>query len=223
MRTLKRRRPKGFTLLELVIALTLSTFVLVGIVTVSASVIRQQYDAIRGGEVTVATLASLDFMMRELESASHIEPGFPSAAGTDVLKGCVNWSRYMNANAGGALSAADPTSYFVYCVRSDGADPKDGIALFSLIRYTGNGCANPLPTPETSCGTAGSFDTIVYHNFSHADGLAYTFIRDATDSRVRVQYIVGKSTASTNVPNPSFYKGSFAIEPDRAYYNITND
>lgn len=241
------RKPNaGFTLIELILSLSLSTFVLMGIVMVAASAMRAHFEQIRKGEANVYTLYSAQQLTRDLEEATYIPPNFPpaGAGGGNVLKGCKNYSPILNAQGDGRYDKTDggpydpdgagaspPTSfYFVYCVKVEANDtPRlkaDGTTTpwappqRSLYRYTGSPCADTLPTPENTCGTGG--EVVVsnrFYPYSDTNPDAARFFRSsANERRVRLRYSIGISTPTQNVPTPNYFLVDTMITPVKGIY-----
>ena len=106
---MKTRR--AFSLIELVVALSLSAFVLVGIVGVASQMIRFQMESANKGDVTGWTLLSLQRMNKEIVDATVLQcpSAYPGCAGvnSDVLSGCSNYTRMTtegNYGAGNSIS-----------------------------------------------------------------------------------------------------------------------
>jgi hypothetical protein len=232
-----RKNPAaGFSLLELVISLSLSTIVLIGVISMAAQVIRNEYGTIKTGEVSALTLNGLDAMNRELEKASYIAPGLPAAGGGKVISACMNYSTIMAAtpgiNAGTGSLDGGAIKSFYYCIRDSGTPGR----FDSLLRYPpyGSGAAlygTTCPyTPPASCG-AGTFDVIIGNNISLMDGYGAGnyFQRDDTVGGIRMHYIIGNSTASTTaaagtvaMPIPVAYKFDTWVTLSKSY-QITGD
>lgn len=211
-------RRDGFTLIELLIAMSLSTMVLIGIVSVTASVMRHHFDSIRRGEANEMTLFALQQMNTELERATYIMPNFPGVGGGSVIRGCLNYSSYIPGD--GRYDSTQPSSYFVYCVRSDGNDTDTPPqAQYSLIRYSGSPCS-AMGTPDTSCGTAGSYEVVVNKRFNPIGTQPY-FSR-TSDRRLRLQYTVGVSTQTAKTQSPVFFRIDTTVSPEKSY-NTPND
>ncbi len=201
------RASPGFTLLELIIALSLSLFVLVAVIAVVTAVIRYQFEGLRKGQVTGLTLYSLARMHRELENATHLDlPSTASPAGS-VLSGCSNWSANMNPLPN-QIDSSQPVEAFYYCVDSNN----------SLLRYSGTGICPYSPQPAP-CGSGSGFTPVVYRNFYLMDGLGYFFKRSTEVAGVEMSYIIGKATPTAEVPIPVAYKLSTKVGMNKAYGN----
>jgi len=196
------KKEDGFSMLELIISLSLSTIVLIGVISMATQVVRNEYGAIKSGEVSALTLNGLDAMNRELEKATYIEPASPSAGGGSLISGCLNYSSVLNGMAGldsgsGKIDASNPKKMgFIYCVRSSGTPGR----FDSLIRHPQVGTYDPsCPMAHPACGAAGTYDVIIGNNISLYDGYGAGnyFQRDDTVGGIRMHYIVGNATGST--------------------------
>jgi len=198
---MKARR--AFTLVELIIALVLSTFVLVGLIGVTSQMLRYEFESSRKSTSTNWSLMALDQMKRELQQGSvlHI-PASPTGTISLVLSGCSNWTKnttlgYASCNASGCPTdgvAANAKSFY-YCVKTAGTP--SGTPW--LLHYCqGPGCpaafsSCPYPPPG-SCG-AGTFD-VVAQDFYPDSGNAWYFKRNDDIAGVEMQFMVGIGTAS---------------------------
>lgn len=189
--TLKRRRNAGgFTLLELIIALSISSIVLIGSFSMLSSMVQYEVEGMRKGSVNGWSLASLVAMNREIEGASVLV--YPTAGGSaDALVVCSNWSRLMNTT-GGAPLGAGPTRIYTYCW--DAASN----ALRRMNPPGAGSCPGVGYTPPAcTVGSYGSDSLIatgVYRDASNN----FIFTADpATAGTVRIRYTVGKATPGT--------------------------
>jgi Tfp pilus assembly protein PilV len=200
----------AFTLIELIVALVLSTFVLVAIVGVTSQMLRYGFESGRKSESTNWSLMSLNSMKKELLRGSIlISPPPPNGTTSMVLSGCSNWTTntgfatvmgappcvMAGANKGCPLDGnAGNVRSFYYCVWSGHAD-----GVPRLLHYAGTGTCpiSPMPT----CGVTGGFDVVAHRIYPDA-GAAYIFKRDDTKSGVEMQFMVGYGTASvTGTPS----------------------
>ncbi len=157
-------RNGGFTLVEMIVALLLSSLVMVGLIDITASIIAQHFEGIRRGRVDSETLYSLDQMRLELEAATYYSYPNTSSPATMSIQGCGN---YFSATSPGTQIYTGPgatISSFAYCLEnkctgsnSNLCDPSGYTGPYDLIRYYNpNGC--PI-----SCG-GGTPQTLVYQN-----------------------------------------------------------
>jgi type II secretory pathway pseudopilin PulG len=213
MRT--RGRP-GFTLLELIIALSVSVFVLVGIIAVTTSMVRYQFDASLRGSVTSGSLYSLQRMQKEIEETTYIAIPTANNGTSDTLAGCTNWSKAaaarVDANSpvsAGCSTGNNVTSYF-YCVSG-------GI----LYRHynCGTTCSPDYRTAAApTCGVSGTFDVVVpvKPGISKGDNFTYYFKRVNT-SDIEMHYIIGKGTFSATNVSPASVKVNTTLSTNKSY------
>ena len=201
---MRSRCRRGFTLIELIIALTLSVVVLVGIIAVATSVVSFHMDSAVKGNVTSGTLLALQRMQAELEQATYIAA--PAWGGTgDALGGCTNWSQNMGAR----LDTSQSVLGFYYCVDSSNR----------LVRYENSGVVCTVPTAGV-CG-GGTPESIVVHSkpgFFRMDGVPYYFGR-GTNGEIEVHYIVGLATPTASNIKPQALKVNSVISTNKAYTN----
>jgi hypothetical protein len=111
---------RGYTLLEIVLALLFVSVVLIGLYNIVGAMMNFSVESARKGSVANGTSASLTIMTKEVEDSDVLY--FPDAAAaptTTAMMGCSNWSTIANGPAGpgsgGPLNAAAPVSWFYYC------------------------------------------------------------------------------------------------------------
>lgn len=207
---------RGFSIIELVIAISLSSFVLVGVATIAAQMARSQIEGIRSGTVTGWSLVSYLSMSKEIEDANVL--AFPIADGSsaDALIACTNWSRVV----GGKLDANAPGLVTVtqYCV-----DSTDATNLI-LRRYAnvGAGVVCPNPGVPVACTAApgGTWTQTGVIGFRMEKlGGQNVFLRDNSIGGVRLRYVIGRQTATTNEPTPKFTPFDIGIGMQKQYNN----
>jgi hypothetical protein len=207
------KRSLGFSLLELMVSLTLSTVVLIGVISIATQVVRNQFQTIRSGEISGQTLAALHAMNRELEQATYIDPTAPTTSGDDIVSGCLNYSPQMvTLNGDGRIDSTKPIQSFYYCVLVHGTPGR----FDSLLRYPPfgqYGATCPITTP--TCG-AGSYDAVVGYNFSKIGSSSY-FTRDDTTGGISMNYIVGNATPTAQVKIPVAYIVQSKITMAKSY------
>ncbi|MCX5793951.1 MAG: prepilin-type N-terminal cleavage/methylation domain-containing protein [Elusimicrobia bacterium] len=203
----------GFTLIELVIALVLSTFVLVGIVGVTSQMVRYQLEGGRKGINTSYELMSLDSMVRELQGASTLYcPSYCTGVNTPAkctqatgcgsrtssyLSGCIDYT--LNPNVPGAPAPADGVAAnvkaFCYCVWDKANTPTK---TNWLLHYSNkaSGCPYPAGTCPNACGT-GTYD-VVAQDIQPINSTFY-FQRSDDINGVQLLFQVGASTTTTSV------------------------
>ncbi len=211
---------RGFTLLELVIALALSSFVLVGVMMLATTMVRQHIDTMRSGNVSSLTLYALDGMNRDIESATHIDSNYPPVGGGPTIAVCQNWSPLTSSIMGtGAIDGQVNDVYtYIYCVDGYNTGAAGMGNGNSLWRYSHQGACDIDPPVAITCGSspnAGAWQQVIQKNMWPADaGTGYSgdyFTRLRDGSGVALNYIVGFSTPSNNNPSPSYFKASYTI------------
>ena len=110
----------GFSLLELIIAVSISSLVLIGIISVATSMVQFEVESARKGSVTAWTMASITTMNRDIASASVIQWPSGDGATADTVRLCTNWSRLAGAGPapgnGAILSVTPPNPTVIsYC------------------------------------------------------------------------------------------------------------
>jgi hypothetical protein len=228
------RKGAGFSIIELVIAISLASFVLVGVATIAAQMARTQIDGIRSGTVTGWSLVSYLSMAKEIEDANVL--AFPIADGdsSDSLIVCKNWSRVLTGpdrrlNTNAAPPGADFVTVIQYCVDSTDA------ANLVLRRFANTGTAVVCPDPgvpvacvATPGGTwnengAGNGIGVIGFKLEKLPG-AYAgapnvFRRDNSIGGVRLRYVIGRQTPTTNDPNPKSTPFDIGIAMQKQYNN----
>ena len=235
---MKTRR--AFTLVELIIALVLSTFVLVGIIGASSQMLRYEFDSSRKGTSTNWTLMTLDQMKKEILVGNVLycpSPPTPPARNdhtplggalctqntSTVLSGCGDWTTNPSFPGFGPPPVAPCTvngcpldgvagnvTSFFYCVW-DGAPTNPPW----LLHYKGTTCPiNPLP----ACGATAGYD-VVAQNFYLDSGNAWYFKRADDMSGVQMQFMVGTGSATAISPNPTAQHVNVKFVMQKTYTN----
>ncbi len=217
------RPRRGFTLLELIVAMTLSSFVLVGIVTVAAQMMRSQIESSDKGEVTGWTLIGLNRMNKELQDANYLAA--PNAGGGAVISGCINYSMLMNNGAGGPINAALPTTAFYYCVNPAVNCGQPGVSC-NLLRYYNDGVGIACPIAPT-CGNAAyglnPVEVVSRYVSQIQTPAVLPYFQRANDvGGIALNFNVGTTSPSANRPNPVFLTISTKIKMNKQYGNTTD-
>lgn len=218
--TSSRYRSVGFSIIELVIAISLSSFVLVGVATIAAQMARSQIEGIRSGTMTGWSLVSYLSMSKEIEDANVLAFPIVNGASSDSLLICKNWSRVkdppdrrLDTNAPGLVTVTQ------FCVDS-ATDPPNNI----LRRYAKVGAAVVCPDPgvPVACTAApggGWTETGVVGFRMEKLGGQNVFLRDNSIGGVRLRYVIGKQTATTNEPTPKFTPFDIGVGMSKQYNN----
>lgn len=192
----------GFTLIELVIALVLSTFVLVGIIGVTSQMLRYHMEGEKKTVNTGYELMSLDSMVRELQQATALYcPSFSSSTGcgsrtSRYLSGCFNYT-FRTGAAGPADGNAANVQAFCYCVWPAAKTPT-GTPWLLHYRNTASGCPYPTATcSNNACGN-GSF-RVVAQDIRPIGTTPYYFQRADDANGVQLYFQVGASTTTTSI------------------------
>jgi hypothetical protein len=157
-----RRRSKGFTLIELIIAASLSTIVLIGVFSLMSSLVQTEVAGMRNGTVTAWTLANINTMNMDIAGASYI--AVPAAGGNgDSLVVCTNWSAtalgpatpgVVNKLANAPiLGTPAVNAVYYYCYdTADSAPFKNAILRKILVNPAGGAGACPNVAPACLSG-----------------------------------------------------------------------
>lgn len=216
------RKSPGFSLIELVIAVSLASFVLVGVATIAAQMTRAQVEGIRSGTVTGWSLVSYLSMSKEVEDSNVLAYPIADGSSSDALIVCRNWSRMMGPLPGGKLDAAGVVSVVQYCV--DTSDPVN----FRLRRYANVGsavtCPNPAAPVACSASPSGTWTEtgVIGFRLEKLAGFPNMFTRDNSIGGVRLRYAIGQQAGTPQQPVPQFTPFNIGIAMQKQY-NSAND
>lgn len=220
------KKNSGFSLIELVIAVSLASFVLVGVATIAAQMARAQIDGIRRGTSTGWSLVSYMSMAKEIEDANVLAYPIADGASADQLVVYKNWSRAQGPLPGGMLdgSVGAKVSIIQYCV--DTTDP----ANLVVRRFERTGTVTVANTPPftpanpgaaVACGAApaGTWTnlSVIGFRMERLSGFPNMFTRDNSIGGVRIRYAIGRQTPTTNDPTPSFTPFDIGIAMQKQY------
>lgn len=236
----------GYSLMEMIIAVTLSAIVISGIISVGASVIRFQMEGAARGDVAGWTLMNLHRLNQELESATYLSTRTANVVGTspliaaNALVGCLNYSAILGGRYVTAAGAAGDVTWFYYCPATVPAEPSLN-AVQSLYRYSKVGSALTCPDnaaiASITCGSpaGGLTMEVVARKFYHHNRVSGTppfFIRYSTSPGIEMHFTIGDSSrvvagvTSTNRfnPNPVFLQIDTVIGgSNRSFNNYMDD
>jgi hypothetical protein len=213
---------KAFTLVELLIALVLSTFVIMALFGVTSQMMRGHMESSAKAAASGWALMSLDSMQKELANGNvlycpYVDGSHAGCSGqtSNVLSGCSDYTLNPNAGlgpSGGPLDgvAANVKSFY-YCIWSAGTP--SGTPW--LLHYTGTTC--PI-NPEPTCGS-GSFAVVAQGIYPYDPAQNFYFQRADDIAGVRLAFTIGDSTATANNPNPSYTKISTRVPMQKSYSN----
>ncbi|MBI2787415.1 MAG: prepilin-type N-terminal cleavage/methylation domain-containing protein [Elusimicrobia bacterium] len=230
------RYPRGFSIIELVIAISLASFVLVGVATIAAQMARSQVEGIRSGTMTGWSLISYQSMAKEIEDANVLAYPYNNGDSADSIILCKNWSRAKDVLPGAKLDTADVTNVIQYCV-----DPTPAVAPetgFKLRRYAYNGncpCpgapagpCNAVPVACTSDAPGGLWteSSVVGYRLEKLPGgypgAPNIFYRDNTIGGLRLRYAIGRQTPTTNSPVAKFTTFDYGLSMQKQYSNTVD-
>jgi prepilin-type N-terminal cleavage/methylation domain-containing protein len=194
----------GFTLIELVVALAMSCFVVVGLVGVTSQMARYQMETTRKSNNTSGETASVEQVVQDLQQASAVYcpsvctgAGAPLASCTqstgcgtttsNYLSGCTNYSFQPGIPASMNPSPGFTVKAFYYCVWSPAANQ------YWLLRYAANGSCPFNPTP--TCGATAGY-TVVAQNVYPIGSNNYYFQRANDVNGVQLLFQVGSTTGT---------------------------
>lgn len=216
------KNARGFSIIELVIAVSLASFVLVGVATIAAQMARTQLDGVRTGTMTGWSVVSYMAMSKEIEEGNVLAFPIANGASSDNLIICKNWSRLMGALPGGRLDTNSPVSVIQYCV--DSSVPTNLVMRRYANVGVGVSCPNPGSPVTCNSSPSGTWTEtgIVGIRLEKLSGYANVFTRDNAIGGVRLRYVIGRQTATTNDPNPRSTAFDFGISMQKQY-NSTLD
>ncbi len=183
---------RGFSLIELVIATGISSAVLIGVLSIAASMVQYEVESGRKSSVTAWSLASITAMNRDIASGSVIQ--WPNVAGgvADSLVICTNWSRLAGGGPpnGAQLSLIGPAPTVIsYCWQ----------AASNVLRrrvVAGN-CPNFAAVPP-ACTAANYGGSSVVATGVYRIGANSIFQNDPLiQNAVRMQFVVGNPNQGT--------------------------
>jgi len=218
----RHRRSSGFSLIETIVAVCLSSVVLMGVFSLMTSMIRNEISGMRDGTVTAWSLASIGAMNNDIPAGSYLSyPVVGAAAGSpDGLVICTNWA----PNAGGPGTAgpvnpALPVYAYEYCYDTLDGPPFANTLLRQTVAIISPAtCPTAPPTCNSttytsfvagqSAGSAGLVATGVYrldYASPSSPGSAKVFTADPTSTNgngypnaVDLQFIVGMPKAGVS-------------------------
>lgn len=216
----------GFSIIELVIAVSLASFVLVGVATIAAQMTRAQIDGIRKGTATGWSLVSYMSMAKEIEDSNVMAWPIADGAGSDSLVVYKNWSRAQGALPGGMLdgSVNARVSIVQYCVDTTDAtnlvvrrfERTGTVTVLNTPPFTppNPGAAVPCVNPPSGTWTNTS---VIGFRMERLSGFPNMFTRDNSIGGVRIRYAIGRQTPTSNDPNPSSTPFDIGVAMQKQY------
>jgi prepilin-type N-terminal cleavage/methylation domain-containing protein len=202
----------GFTLIEMLVAVALSSIVMVGLIDITASMLERHFEGIRHGKIDSETLYSLEQMRLELEAATYYSyPNTASPSGMSI-QGCGDY--FSATSPGTQIPAPGATiSSFAYCLENhctgsnpDLCDPSGYTGPYDLVRYSNTGC-------PTSC-KSGSPQTLIYQNVYLEPGFPNPFYLNPQFGGVDLHMVVGYPVATAVEQTPTYYQIDTTYIPD---------
>jgi prepilin-type N-terminal cleavage/methylation domain-containing protein len=213
-------RKSGFSLIELVIAVSLASLVLVAVASLAMQMTRSQVEGIRSGTMTGWSVVSYITMAKEIEDANVL--AYPIVDGTaqDAIMICKNWSRNAGATpgVGAKLDANGVVSVIQYCL--DTTAPVAPLTGFVMRRYARASAAEvcPAAAAPVACNAAGpgwiengaASNAVVGFRVERLTGQAI-FLRSNAIGGVRVRYVIGNQAGTPQQPIPKFTTFDYGI------------
>jgi Tfp pilus assembly protein PilW len=158
----KLRPPRGYTLIELMLALAFASVVLFGLFNMFTAMIHAEDTSIRKASVDTWSIVGLNTMTKEIEDSSILY--FPnsiagqttltaSGAAPALAMGCTNWSTMANGPAaGGAVNtlATAQVTWFLYCY-----DANQSVKYLRRVAATQTVGAGGEPCPAAGAAPGG--------------------------------------------------------------------
>lgn len=216
----------GFSLVEVLIATSLASFVMIGISTIGAQLARNQIEGIRSGTQMGWSVVSYMSMAKEIEDSNVLVYPVNNGDAADSLVVCKNWSRQMGAGppTGAALDPG-PVSVIQYCV--DTTPPVAPETGYKIRRYANVGVGFTCPTSgvPVACNAAGPSWTengvvsngVIGYRVEKVPGMNLVFLRDNAIGGVRLRYVIGRQTPTTNEPTVKATTFNFGITMAKQY------
>lgn len=215
-------RREGFTLIELIIALVLSSFILAALIGVVSQMMRGEMETSAKAAASGWSSMSLNALQKELADSTVLYCPFPDASHpgcpgsqSKVLSICGNYTLNPFTGAGPSGGPLDGDLGKVrsayYCLWEGGTPTKTPW----LLRYTGTTC--PIsPTPV--CG-AGSYQVVANDIYPFDPAADFIFRRADDIAGVQVSFTIGRSTATADQPNPAYTKVDTRLHMQKALSN----
>lgn len=130
-------RERGFTLIELIMAIGLSSLVLVALFSLSVPMARTEISSIQSQTAQLNVAGAMSVFEREVRQATYLKTPAAGASG-GVVEGCSNAAVLPGAASPTPLDASQPMHWFAFCADA------------SLVYYHAGSGACP---PSYLCGT----------------------------------------------------------------------
>lgn len=209
-------RRRGFSLIELLIGLSLASMVMVAVAGLAGMLMRGQVEGMRRGTIAGWSALSYASMTKEIEEANVLAYPINDSDAADSILVCKNWSRSQGVSPGGKLESSLDATVIQYCV--DSTDP----ANLRMRRYVNTGPAVTCPAPPAApvaCNVAGpgwTQNDVVAIKLEKL-GNAPVFTRDNAVGGVRIRYAIGSQASSAGQPVAKFTAFDFKISMQKPY------
>ncbi|HAZ08946.1 MAG TPA: hypothetical protein DCZ01_10595 [Elusimicrobia bacterium] len=217
-----KARSRGFSLVELLIAVSLGAIILAAIFGLTTSMVRFQIEGLRKGTTVGWSLASLTVMNKEFENADVLVLPNWSTFTSDAAVGCTNWSRIR----GGRHDTSRNALLFYYCL--DTSSVPNRLRRMSAEAATVTCPTSPPPLP--ACDATGSIpgpgvksnDVIATNVYKNSGSAIFT--SDSAINGLRIKFVIGEETyaptaGQPDLVNPQFIKIDTLVTINRAYMN----
>ncbi|MDE2490402.1 MAG: prepilin-type N-terminal cleavage/methylation domain-containing protein [Elusimicrobia bacterium] len=219
------RARSGFTLIELIVALGLSSAVLIAIYALLASMVKFQVEGARQGTIESWSIAGVTTMDQEIETANALVYPSVDGASADSIMVCQNWSYESGgATTGAAMNPSANTYTIAYCYDSANKRLMKSRAASGYGEMTGCPAKGTAPA---ACTTGNAYNyTVIATNVNRLNG-ANIFTRDDAINGAWVQYVVGDTATGSLAPgagnpqmvNAKYMTFDFRIPMTRPYAN----
>lgn len=175
------RPPNGFTLMELVVAIALSSMVMIALTTLFLPIVRTQMRSLNDLHSQGDAMTAHRGLLQSLRDASEIY--HPAQGSADWISGCSNY----DSTLGAPIDGSAPNRSFYYCVA--------GGRLYYHSQTGAVGAPTACPMSPPSCA-AGTF---LAANVSLPAGYNNYFVRsarDVIDVHYKVTYAAGSNASS---------------------------
>ncbi len=187
-------RRSGFSLLEMIIALSISLLAVIAMLDLTTMLLTAQISGQHGLGAQGDALLVLKSLQADIRPATHIES--PSPLGiADSLSGCVNDDPQKGAGAAGILVAGQTNWSFYYCVSGG-----------TMYRYVSSGPSALCPMAPPACGTSGALTLSA--QIAHSAGHGAFFSRQGGGNTIGIDYQTGSSSPQSVDTSIAFLESS---------------
>ncbi len=198
------KRRSGFTLVELILAMFIFTYMSASMATIYSTTNRHMFQNYRRNIVKTSTLVAMRAIQNTLSVATRIDSPGPNGSATDrsnilafvsnvdQLTGCypvngsvgtVTWHYFC---LGADLDSTETTQALFYHTGT-----VNGTAATNCANFPATNCANcwratSYPVPVGSCGTSGGTITMLMRHVSPVASIGTLFSRRASDGATSV-------------------------------------